>query len=224
MSHVQPCPGLRNNGRSCNHCCRTLSSSMQRRTLGPTPKCVAMTSCKVRAANNLAGHTASRTVEAGLRDGDAVFVHLDDIYVVALPERIRELYSAVLAKQRLFSFLHNPQRGPSAKGDTRAEVKATYGDLRWGVVRQSLRGDRSGGKPLHRHWQWQQVAKRVGWPHRIGQRRRQAARTIAWRAQMRLLPVWQREQREPEIGRAVGRKSLLKAITRRSGGKGAAPP
>jgi len=44
---------------------------------------------------SLAGHEALRSVQARLRDGEAVFAYLDDIYVVALPERIRELYSAV---------------------------------------------------------------------------------------------------------------------------------
>ena len=46
-----------------------------------------------------------------------------------------------------------------------------YGDLKWRVVRRNPQGDRSGGEPLHRRWQWQQVAKTEGWPHLAGKAR-----------------------------------------------------
>ena len=34
-------------------------------------------------------------MHAGLRDGEAVFAFLDDVYIVASPERVRELHAAV---------------------------------------------------------------------------------------------------------------------------------
>ena len=46
---------------------------------------------------SLAAHAALQEVQAGLRDGEAVFAFLDDVYVVALPDRVRELYAAVEA-------------------------------------------------------------------------------------------------------------------------------
>ena len=44
---------------------------------------------------SLAAHPALHAVHAGLRDGEAVFAFLDDVYIVAPPERVRELYAAV---------------------------------------------------------------------------------------------------------------------------------
>ena len=42
----------------------------------------------------IAQHPALAAVHAQLREGEAVFAFLDDIYVVAVPERIRELQDA----------------------------------------------------------------------------------------------------------------------------------
>ena len=47
------------------------------------------------ALYSLAQHGALQEVQAQLLDGEAVFAYLDDIYVVAAPERIMELYDAV---------------------------------------------------------------------------------------------------------------------------------
>ena len=44
--------------------------------------------------------------------------------------------------------------------------------MKWESAKRSLRR----GGPFHRRWQWHPVARREGWPQRIGQRRRQAAR------------------------------------------------
>ena len=44
---------------------------------------------------SLVAHAALQEVQAGLRDGEAVFAFLDDVYVVALPDRVRELHAAV---------------------------------------------------------------------------------------------------------------------------------
>ena len=44
---------------------------------------------------SLAAHPALHAVHAGLRDGETVFAFLDDVYIVASPERVRELYAAV---------------------------------------------------------------------------------------------------------------------------------
>ena len=45
----------------------------------------------------LAQHEALNDLQNQLRDGEAVFAFLDDVYVVALPERIRELYDLLAA-------------------------------------------------------------------------------------------------------------------------------
>ena len=47
------------------------------------------------APYSLAQHGALQEVQAQLLDSEAVFAYLDDIYVVAAPELIRELYDAV---------------------------------------------------------------------------------------------------------------------------------
>ena len=43
---------------------------------------------------SLVAHPALHAVHAGLRDGEAVFAFLGDVYIVASPERVRELYAA----------------------------------------------------------------------------------------------------------------------------------
>ena len=45
----------------------------------------------------LAQHGALCDLQRQLRDGEAVFAFLDDVYIVALPERIRALYDALSA-------------------------------------------------------------------------------------------------------------------------------
>ena len=43
----------------------------------------------------LAQHDALCDLQGQLRDGEAVFAFLDDVYIVALPERTRALYDAL---------------------------------------------------------------------------------------------------------------------------------
>ena len=50
---------------------------------------------RMPALYSLAQHGAHQEVQAQLLDGEAVFAYLDDVYVLAAPERIRELYDAV---------------------------------------------------------------------------------------------------------------------------------
>ena len=45
----------------------------------------------------VAQHEAFNDLQNQLHDGKAVFAFLDDVYVVALPERIRELYDLLAA-------------------------------------------------------------------------------------------------------------------------------
>eukprot|EP00439_Symbiodinium_sp_Y106_P022169 s7562_g2.t1 len=45
----------------------------------------------------LAQHDALCDLQHHLRDGEAVFAFLDDVYIVALPERVRALYDALSA-------------------------------------------------------------------------------------------------------------------------------
>ena len=45
----------------------------------------------------IAQHDALCDLQHHLRDGQAVFAFLDDVYIVALPERVRALYDALSA-------------------------------------------------------------------------------------------------------------------------------
>ena len=45
----------------------------------------------------LAQQPALHDVQAALREGEAIFAYLDDTYIVAAPERVRELYECYRA-------------------------------------------------------------------------------------------------------------------------------
>ena len=70
----------------------------------------------------LAQHETLNDLENQLRDGEAVFAFLDDVYVVALPERIRELYDLLAAA------LWNRARVRLHEGKTRIWIAAAAGE------------------------------------------------------------------------------------------------
>ena len=78
---------------------------------------------------SLAAHSALQEVQAGLRDGEAVFAFLDDVYVVALPDRVRELYAAV--EVALWRHAHvQLNRAKTRIWNAAGEEPANIGDLR----------------------------------------------------------------------------------------------
>ena len=78
---------------------------------------------------SLAAHAALQEVQAGLRDGEAVFAFLDDVYVVALPDRVRELYAAV--EVALWRHAHvQLNRAKTRIWNAAGEEPANIGDLR----------------------------------------------------------------------------------------------
>ena len=78
---------------------------------------------------SLAAHAALQEVQAGLRDGDAVFVFLDDVYVVALPDQVRELYAAV--EVALWRHAHvQLNRAKTRIWNAAGEEPANIGELR----------------------------------------------------------------------------------------------
>ena len=78
---------------------------------------------------SLAAHAALQEVQAGLRDGEAVFAFLDDVYVVALPEQVRAWYAAV----EVASWRHAQvqlYRAKTSIWNAAGEEPANIGDLR----------------------------------------------------------------------------------------------
>ena len=76
----------------------------------------------------LAAHAALQEVQAGLRDGEAVFAFLDDVYVVVLPDRVTELYAAL--EVALWGHAHvRLNRAKTRIWNAAGEEPANIGDL-----------------------------------------------------------------------------------------------
>ena len=78
---------------------------------------------------SLGARAALQEVQAGLRDGEAVFVFLNGVYVVALPDRVRELHPAV--EVALWRHAHvQLNRAKTRIWNAAGEEPANIGDLR----------------------------------------------------------------------------------------------